>query len=297
MGVEPRLLRQPPRQPFLCATCSRRGMFICKTCAVPTERSRYQSICDRCNPMPEGNAWEVIDGKARGNDIIVEARSHRPFAVEVESFLDPDEATMYGDIEAGWERGSDASIHPDPGCSDPTEFKCSPLRGDEGLRLLYTGVQRIRDLGYRANTSCGLHAHVSLLDTAPEEREALRTFGLWIEQDIYKLVAPSRREVTYCRPLNQGNRNERYKWLNLMSWERHRTVEFRFHHGCTRPLAVVEFVKLCLRIVERGLKLGHKAQKPGGGIFDLLGLSAYEREYWTATAKKLHGENVVFEVR
>lgn len=296
--TEAALLANPPRQPYLCSTCIQRSMFICKSCNRAQASSRYPGTCDRCNPMLANNVWTRVGGVARGNDIIIESRSHRPFGVEIECFLDPDEAVTHGEPPEGWDKGVDGSIRPDAGCHDPSEFRSPPLRGDEGLRLLHAGVKRLRELGYRANASAGLHAHICLLGTEADDREALHRFGTWIQSDIFKMVAPSRAESRYCKKLTTyaRDRGDKYLWMSLQAYERHRTCEFRIHHGVTRAESVVEYVRLCLRIVERGLMLGHRTQKPTGGIFDLLGLTPFERDYWTATAKRLHGENVTWEV-
>jgi hypothetical protein len=135
-----------------------------------------------------------------------------------------------------------------------------------------------------------------MISSSEEDRKALYKFGTWIQDDVYKLVARSRAGGSYCKKLTAPmNRAERYVWLNMKhAYDRHRTVEFRIHHGTTQPDRVVEWVKVCLRIVEMGLKLGRARSRPDGSMFDLLGFNQYEREYWLDVARSLHGADVAF---
>jgi len=135
-----------------------------------------------------------------------------------------------------------------------------------------------------------------MISSSVEDRKALYKFGNWVQEDIYKLVARSRTNGQYCKKLSTTmDRADRYVWLNMRhAFDRHRTCEFRLHHGTTQPDRIVEWVKVCLRIVEMGLKLGRSRTRPDGSMFDLLGFNAYEREYWTDVARSLHGADVAF---
>ncbi len=298
LNVDPAHIERPQRPPYLCPACVTAGKFICKTCARPqTTRGRYGDICNQCNPLPQTNIWTALNNKAKGDDMTIITRSHRPFAVEVESFLMPtDGVAPRARLNGGWHEGSDGSIRADPGATEAVEFKSPPFKGDGGLAMLYTDVKKLRDMGFRANKSCGLHCHVDMISSTPEERKALYQFGKWIQDDIYKLVARSRSQGQYCQKLTTSlDQSQRYLWLNMKhAFERHKTVEFRLHHGTTQPDRVVEWVKVCLRIVEVGLKLGHMSRRPAGTLFELLQFNAYEQEYWMDVARSLHGTEVTF---
>ncbi len=121
------------------------------------------------------------------------------------------------------------------------------------------------------------------------DRSDLHKFGTWIEGDLYSFVARSRREVIYARPLSEPvhSGNERYRWLNINpAFEKHKTVEVRLHHGTTDPDRVVEWAKVCLRIVERGLRLGTLPEKPNLDVFKLLDFTPYQRAYWSDTVER-----------
>jgi hypothetical protein len=153
-------------------------------------------------------------------------------------------------------------------------------------------VAAYRKMGYRGNASCGLHVHIDALDLSNADRTALFRFGRWIQDDMYKLVSPGRAASMYCLKLGRNFPRARYHWLNLLAYQKHRTVEVRLHHGTTNPERIGEWVKLCLRVVEMGLKLGRLSRKPEMTMFQLLDLTPYEVAYWTEVGKSIHGPNV-----
>lgn len=291
--VDTAALSDPPRAGFVCARCTAAGWIICKRCAQLKEQ-RGVEVCAQCNPLQPHDIW-TQGVTAVGNDIMVLTRSHRPFAVEIESFRDPRHVEQALSSLPGWNKGSDPSIRPDPGCDDPTEWRSPPFRGDGGLAKMKADITRIRKGGYRSNDSCGLHVHVDMHDTTEDERRALHKFGLWAqEKGVFRFAAKSRARSRYCRPLTSfdADKADKYRWMSIQSYARHRTVEFRLHHGITKPELAVEWVKVCLRIVDRGLKLGALNNAPAETLTDLLGLTDYEKQFWLATAKKLHGRDV-----
>ena len=115
-------------------------------------------------------------------------------------------------------------------------------------------------------------------------------------------MAPSRSGNRYCQKLGQsltGSDGDRYRWFNIKpSWERHRTVEFRLHHGVTNPERVYEWAKVCLLVVERGLRFGMLRQRPDLPFFKLLGFTKFQEDYWTSVAKSMRpGVPIAFDGR
>lgn len=297
-SFNPAHLDAPPRPPYLCPACVTAGAWVCRLCgSTRIARGRYFDICNDCNQLPAGSVWESLGGHARGNDMTLEVQSFRTYAVEIESFLMPNDAVVpRGHVAPGWQETSDGSIRQDPGATESREFRSPPLKGDEGLRLLREGTKKIRDMGFRANKTCGMHVHVGMVGSTLEDRKSVHKFGRWIQDDIYKLVAKSRSQSRFCEKIGQSMTNsDRYKWLNMEpAFERHGTVEFRLHHGTTQPDRIVEWVKVCLHIVESGLKMGRMRTRPTGSMMDLLGFTVYEKNYWTDVARSLHGQDVQF---
>lgn len=285
---------RPPEFPYLCNTCVSANVRVCKTCAAVVRGvSRSISICDTCNPLQPNNIWGRMNNQARGNDIYVETASRRAFACEVECYIMPGEVEEEdGTPGIQWDRASDGSIRPENGALNGSarEFRSPPFRGDGGLAMLSAEIKKIRQMGYRANKSCGFHVHVDAIDLKDSDLSALNRFGGWIQDDIFKLVATSRVDNQYCQKLGSRLTSDRYMWWNLKpSWTKHRTVEFRLHHGITMPERATEWVKVCLSIVEMALRLGYGNRRPTGNVMDLLGFTKFQKDYWTAVSKALHG--------
>lgn len=278
-------------QARLCPDCMRGGKALCHTCGtVFMKGTAGGNHCSNCDVKP--GIWASVHAPI-GGPVIVETRSHRPFAVEIESYRVPSQAIAPRDSIPNWVEAQDGSIHPpeddEEEVSEIVEWRSPPFVGDAGLETLRRQVLKIRDMGFRTNRTCSVHAHIDISDTSTVEREALHRFGTWIEGDIYSFVAPSRREVIYARPLSEQSRSgsERYKWLNIEpAFERHKTVEVRLHHGTVDSERIVEWLKVCLRIVERGLRLGTLPEKPNLDTFKLLDLTKYERAYWSEVIER-----------
>jgi hypothetical protein len=277
-------------QPRLCQACVRGGKAICKRCGIVYERaSSRSSFCRGCAGLPERSVWDRVPAPI-GGPVIVEARSHRPFAVEIEAFRYLSRSTAPRGTLDHWEEATDASIHPDgeEGEAEAVEWRSPPFIGDAGLEVLRRDVRRLREMGFETNQSTGLHVHASIAETAPTDRLALLKFGRWIEGDIFGLVEPARRNCSFCRPLAARPTQNRYLWLNVEpAFHRHNTAEIRLHQGTTDPDLVVEWVKVCLAVVERGLRLGAMAAKPPGSLFDLLDLTEYQRRFWAEAKERL----------
>jgi hypothetical protein len=247
--------------------------------------------CHSCDTKPK--VWATFQAPI-GGPVILETRSHRPFGVELETYLVPSQAEIARQSIQHWDEAEDGSIHPpeddeEEEATEIVEWRSPPLVGDAGLEMLRRDVQTIHAMGFRTNKTCSVHVHADISDTTKEERQALLKFGTWVENDIYSFVAPSRRQVIYARPLSERSSagNERYKWLNIEpSFQRHGTAEFRLHHGCTKADRVAAWTLICLRIVERGLKLGTLSEKPDMDIFKLLDLTKYEKAYWAEVIER-----------
>jgi hypothetical protein len=274
--------------PLICQSCSDQGIIACRKCGRPTalrgNDARSKRVCNNCLPRQQNCIWQSIP-KAFGSHIVTEIGSHRPFAVEVESFLDPRHQLDRRESMStrNWNEGTDGSIHPDDSlvswANDQgrgrevqcIEFKSPPLMGDDGLLKLHDDTKKIRRMGFRANSSCGLHVHVDAGGFDMSDKKALHKFGKWYEDEMYNLVATSRATNHFCKRLTQQySETDRYKWLNMSSVGKHGTVEYRLHHGCTIYSRITEWTKLCVKFTEAGIKLGRARQKPGLNLFEAI---------------------------
>jgi hypothetical protein len=252
-------------------------------------------LCAECNPEPQ--QFILTRKQPQGNFFVTETRSRRLYSVEMECYRNPSEAVTERRRIPNVEESDDPSIHPPANeeVAETRELRLGPFVGDGGLKILRDQVQAYRDQGFRANHSCGLHVHVDMVDTAQPDRQALLKFCRWIEDDMFRLVAPSRDGNTYSQRIGSNRRNwdsQRYIWANVIpAFRAHGTAEFRLHHGITQPDRVVEWVKLVLKLVEAGLKYGRMTRRPAETLYNLLGLTSYEREYWEAIKERLDRRN------
>lgn len=148
-------------------------------------------------------------------------------------------------------------------CSCGMEI-CTPA-----LRLAdWTQVSRalsaLWNAGARTSRACSAHVHV---DVSQFEVSQLRTLAvIWekLEPSIFKLLAPSRTENSFCIPLawqsltglhdyrefrTAVEDSGRYLALNMTGWWYHGRVEFRAHHGTLRQADIRAWVEFLLTLV------------------------------------------------
>lgn len=137
----------------------------------------------------------------------------------------------------------------------------------------------------RVSRQCGMHVHVDVSDLTTDEFQRFLALYLRYEPFLFSLVAESRRNNHYCRPVRavEWTRNEpgfdattwervmrartpdalrsamaqvrcvndRYHALNLTHYWRTGRIEFRLHHGTTSYNKVRGFVMWLLAMVAR----------------------------------------------
>lgn len=170
---------------------------------------------------------------------------------------------------AHWKVVSDASVMGDR----PFELVSPVLHGEDGLAQVKVVCEVINRLGAKVNKTCGLHVHfgVGELEHEPKFWRNLINNYAALEPAIDAVMPPSRRGAnnTYCRPVARPGLRERlarcrdlraieqattngcrYHKVNLASFWRHRTVEFRQHSGTTEYEKISNWVRLLSRLVE-----------------------------------------------
>ena len=246
----------------------------------------------------------------------------RRYGVEIEAFgVDPEivaralrnegipcEVQAYNHRTQGvWKIVSDASIQG----PHPFELVSPPLRGHEGLETLRKVAKILQRLGVRVNRTCGFHVHHEAIDfEAKHLRNLIRLYAR-MEPTIDEAMPPSRRanRNRYCQSVRdyltwrdndrllEGCQatdtvvywlRARYYKLNLYSWLRYGTVEFRHHGGTTNPdkmVAWVVFTQMLVtkartssRITYRERRAGYCRQNPRDLLAVDLGIHAYWRQ-------------------
>lgn len=142
------------------------------------------------------------------------------------------------------------------------------LRGADGFEQVRKVCAALATVGAKVDRTCGFHVHVGVRDfvTLDFMKRLVIDYAHY-ESTIDFLMPASRRGSanTYCRSMAgyveavkrtrsmddlQGVLNTRYTKLNLTAFWRHGTVEFRQHSGTTEFDKMINWVKLCLRMVE-----------------------------------------------
>ncbi|HEX8506345.1 MAG TPA: amidoligase family protein [Hymenobacter sp.] len=170
-----------------------------------------------------------------------------------------------------WKIVSDSSVRGANGF----ELVSPVLQGLEGLADLERACRALRICNAEVNASCGLHVHLGARDLSIEHMRQLVRNYLVLEPTLDQLVPADRRGSanTYCRSLQRGrsqaqaeaailgattaqelseaaNGGSRYHKVNVQSFFRQGTIEFRQHSGTTSFEKISFWVKLLANLVD-----------------------------------------------
>lgn len=160
---------------------------------------------------------------------------------------------------------SDASVGGD---IDPNEVVSPVLGGNQnGLATLKKAIKSLDAVGARVNRSCGLHVHIGADKLTGEQYVNVFKNYQKLEKLIDSFMAESRRGDAFytrsilkydfshchsvrCVQIEMGDDSDtRYHNVNPMSYDRHRTIEFRQHQGSTSFEKISMWVKFCAKLV------------------------------------------------
>jgi hypothetical protein len=171
------------------------------------------------------------------------------------------------------------------GAGTAAEFVSPILSGQEGLETVAKFAQALAAIGATVNQSCGFHVHVGgFRPQLPFFKNLVKLYSKF-EVAIDTVMPASRRGnvhnlirsvsrvspqaidaatsidgiITAATGLPANEYSARFFKLNLASFKKHTTVEFRQHAGTVDAAKAVAWIKTCLRIVaaaEQG-KSGH----------------------------------------
>ena len=171
--------------------------------------------------------------------------------------------------QAHWKVVTDGSVRGDL----PFELVSPVLKGEEGLQQLKVVCEVLRRLNAKVNKTTGLHVHLGVGELEHDLkfwRNLLSNYAA-LESSIDAVMPESRRgrNNNYCRQIAQpdllrklqGCRDlrsiervvtggNRYYKVNMQSFWRQRTVEFRQHSGTVEFEKIANWVRLLSRLVE-----------------------------------------------
>ncbi|KAF5033259.1 putative amidoligase enzyme [anaerobic digester metagenome] len=164
---------------------------------------------------------------------------------------------------AHWKVVADSSVP--GGC----EVVSPPLRGEEGLEQVRTAITALDDAGAKISVSCGLHVHFDASGLTASQIRNLVTRYARFENEIDRFMPPSRRGDAnqYCKSLRAIARNRefqsartiddmvraqgsRYFKINLQSYHRHGTIEFRQHSGTVNAPKALNWIRFLDAFIE-----------------------------------------------
>lgn len=224
--------------------------------------------------------WEAL----RGSNIIqlpFEFTFSRSFGIELEVYgasrssivscmraegIDVQSEDYNHTTRGHWKIVSDSSIQGENG----SEVVSPVLRGAEGMEQVKKVCIALQKAGAKVNQSCGFHVHIGINDLSVSNVKDLVSSYINLENDIDAFMPASRRGNfnTYCRNMSSVTGikskikncstigmlsncfNTRYYKLNLKSYVKYGTVEFRQHAGTTSFSKVKNWVMICARLVE-----------------------------------------------
>lgn len=188
-------------------------------------------------------------------------------------------------------------IVPDGSVADGFEVVSPILKGDGGMAQAQIAARALEDAGAYANKSCGYHVHFDAGELGVNVlKQIIRRYAKH-EAEIDAFMPPSRRgnENQYCKSLTtlicdsfeqattpqqlaQAQPSRYYK-VNLQSYQRHGTIEFRHHSGTVNAAKITNWICFLYEFIEECKKLN-----------DLeAGAQMASQETWTEMQKKLAG--------
>ena len=166
-----------------------------------------------------------------------------------------------------WKLVTDGSVHG----TEAWELVSPILQGLEGLNELEQVCTVLEQNRVKINKSCGLHIHFDAQGMRTEQVKNLLVNYANFEEIIDSFLPQSRRanNNTYCRSVKGFEErmaslttisqmanlmSSRYYKINLQSYSRHQTVEFRQHSGTVEFEKISNWIKFLHNLVEYSAK-------------------------------------------
>ncbi len=190
---------------------------------------------------------------------------------------------------------SDASVR---GMADPVECVSPVLTGNDGKRMLKNACKTLNTANAKVNATCGLHVHIGAAKLTNKQYCNVFVNYMYLESIIDTFMAPSRRDNEYAHSIQDhkysleqavtinnvqnGLHNCRYHKINPMSYNRHKTIEFRQHAGTTNYEKIINWVNFCGKLVIWSKK--NRLTAPVRSIDEIPFLNAEEKSFFKARA-------------
>lgn len=159
-------------------------------------------------------------------------------------------------------------IVPDGSVTNGFEVVSPILKGETGIEEAEIVARALEDAGAYANRTCGFHVHFDASDLGMEHiKKIVRRYAAH-EQEIDAFMPKSRRGNAnqYCQSLSGmlghafdsatttqalvNSQPSRYYKVNLKSYQRHGTIEFRQHSGTVNAMKVCTWIRFLAEFID-----------------------------------------------
>lgn len=140
------------------------------------------------------------------------------------------------------------------------------LQGSTGITEMREVMRALAGSGARVTVKCGMHVHVNALDLTGEQIARLIAVYADRQPAMDELVSPSRRNGGFCRRVSESEKihwgeqfkangqqtrpvADRYRVVNVTSFTRTGTIEFRQHQGTMNASKAAAWVEMLLSMV------------------------------------------------
>ena len=187
-----------------------------------------------------------------------------------------------------WKIVHDGSVREMPSMHWGMEVVSPVLAGADGIAQVEKVCAVLVAQGCIINPTCGLHVHVGASDLNIDNfRSLVRSFNHFepvmdsfmpvsrrLDNNSYtkKLMKPNvfinraefdlavKNSSTISKLIKVISNGDRYLKMNLTSYWRHQTIEFRHHSGTVEGIKVINWIRFCLLFVQAS-KLSGKVAK------------------------------------
>lgn len=211
-----------------CDYCNSDGDQICGYCdgdgylyATDCHGGEHRVDCDHC----DGNGYATCDvcGGTREGGYFEEIRQ----ALRREKI-------------------TNCSVRSDGSLDDGGLEVCLLFDASKGFEKLEKVCKILNNMRATVNEDCGLHVHIDHRNDSESKTTFIgRGMGKFLPI-LSKLVPESRRNTTYCRL--QASATERYSAINMSSYRKHNTIEYRLHSGTTNAEKIKNWIELLLAL-------------------------------------------------
>jgi len=168
----------------------------------------------------------------------------------------------------------------------PAEVVSRVLKGRDGFIEMRNIMLQLKEVGAKVNRSCGMHIHIGVEHLTNRQRGMIiRQYAMM--QPQFDLLIPRHRRNTYYAKHrsvadayslaeswavgNNATGYGRYYTLNLQSFQKYGTFEFRAHHGNINPQFASAWIQMHMDFIQFCINLADSTTGPLNGELTEVG--------------------------